>query len=98
MLGHYWGDSSMPEKRFKTLSEFFANPDELATVHELCAIGPWKASQLRYWLYEAERNGLEAALVRPNQRRLYIHSGRFRAWLEARTAQVRRERELALAG
>lgn len=84
-------------QRFTTLSEFLERPEELATVDELAAIGPWKLSQIRFWLYESERNGLEDALVRPNQRRLYIHSGRFRQWLEDRTAEVRRERELAIA-
>ncbi len=84
--------------RFSSLSEFLERPEELATVDELCAIGPWKQSQIRYWLYESERNGLEAALVRPNQRRLYFHSGRFKQWLIDRTASVRREREIELAG
>jgi hypothetical protein len=88
-----------PEQpRFTSLSEFLSRPEELATVDELCAVGPWKPSQVRYWLYESERNGLEAALVRPNQRRLYFHSGRFKKWLEDRTATVRREREIELVG
>jgi hypothetical protein len=82
--------------RFATLTDFFAYPEELCTVHELCELGPWKPSQFRYWLYESEQNGLESALVRPNQRRLYIHSGRFKKWLADRTAAVRRERELEL--
>ena len=86
------------KSRFSSLSDFLERPEELATVDELCAIGPWKASQIRYWRYESERNGLEAALVRPNQRRLYIHSGRFKQWLDDRTAAVRRERELELVG
>jgi hypothetical protein len=76
--------TSHAQPRFTTLSDFFSHEEELATVDELCAIGPWKLSQVRYWLYESERNGLEAALVRPNQRRLYIHSGRFKQWLEDR--------------
>jgi len=80
--------------RFTTLSDFLERPEELATVDELCAIGPWKPSQFRYWLYESQSNGLEAALVRPNQRRLFIHSGRFKRWLEQRTHDVRRAREL----
>jgi hypothetical protein len=84
--------------RFTTLSDFLSQPEELATVEELAAVGPWKTSQLRFWLYEADRNGLEAALVRPNQRRLFIHSGRFKKWLDERTAAVRRERELTAAG
>lgn len=86
------------QSRFASLSEFLERPEELATVDELCAVGPWKPSQVRYWLYESERNGLEAALVRPNQRRLYFHSGRFKKWLEERTAAVRREREMAVVG
>ena len=90
--------TTQPQPRFTSLSEFLERPEELATVDELCAIGPWKASQIRYWLYESERNGLESALVRPNARRLYFHSGRFKKWLEDRTASVRRERELALVG
>jgi hypothetical protein len=81
--------------RFSSLSDFLERPEELATVDELCTLGPWKASQLRYWLYG---NGLEAALVRPNQRRLYFHSGRFKKWLEDRTAAVRQEREAQLVG
>jgi hypothetical protein len=89
---------STTQSRFTSLSDFLERSEELATVDELCAIGPWKLSQVRYWLYESERNGLEAALVRPNQRRLYIHSGRFKQWLEDRTAEVRRDRELALTG
>ena len=84
------------QPRFSTLSEFLERPEELATVDELCAVGPWKPSQIRYWLYESARNGLEAALVRPNARRLYFHSGRFKQWLEDRTTAVRRERELEL--
>jgi hypothetical protein len=88
----------LPNPRFTSLSDFFEQPEELATVEELCALGPWKESQLRFWLYEADRNGLEAALIRPNTRRLFIHSGRFKAWLEERTAAVRRERAAALAG
>ena len=86
------------QPRFSSLSEFLERPQELATVDELCAIGPWKRSQIRYWLYESERNGLEAALVRPNQRRLYIHSRRFKKWLDDRTVAVRREREVELVG
>ena len=89
---------SITQSRFTSLSDFLERSEELATVDELCAIGPWKLSQVRYWLYESERNGLETALVRPNQRRLYIHSGRFKQWLEDRTAEVRRDRELALTG
>jgi hypothetical protein len=90
--------STPPQPRFASLSEFLERPEELATVDELCVIGPWKSSQIRYWLYESERNGLEAALVRPNQRRLYIHSGRFKKWLADRTAFVRQEREMQLMG
>lgn len=86
------------QSRFTSLSDFLTQPEELITVEGLAAIGPWKQSQIRYWLYESERNGLEAALVRPNQRRLYIHSGRFKQWLADRTAAVRRERELDLVG
>jgi hypothetical protein len=86
------------QPRFTSLSEFLERSEELATVEELCAIGPWKPSQIRYWLYESERNGLEAALVRPNQRRLYFHSGRFKTWLETRTAAVRRERDMVGIG
>ena len=77
--------------RFASLGEFLEKPEELATVEELCALSPWTPSQLRYWLYESERNGLEAAVVRPNQRRLYIHSGRFKQWLAERTVTVRRD-------
>ena len=91
-------DNAHTTPRFSSLSEFLERPEELATVDELCAIGPWKQSQIRYWLYESERNGIEAALVRPNQRRLYFHSARFKQWLEDRTAAVRRERELELVG
>jgi hypothetical protein len=86
--------STQTQSRFTSLSDFLERPEELATVDELSTIGPWNRSQIRYWLYESERNGLEAALVRPNQRRLYIHSGRFKQWLEDRTVAVRREREL----
>ena len=84
--------------RFKTLSDFLEKQEELCTVAELCAIGPWKPSQIRYWLYESESNGFEAALIRPNARRLYIHSGRFKKWLEDRTAFVRQERAMPLVG
>lgn len=91
-------DTTHTKPRFSSLSEFLAQPDELATVDELCAIGPWRPSQMRYWLYESDRNGLEAAVVRPNRRRLYIHSARFKQWLTDRTAAVRREREFELIG
>lgn len=91
-------DEVIVTPRFATLSEFLERPEELATVDELVAIGPWKKPQIRYWLYESERNGLEEALVRPNQRRLYIHSGKFKRWLQDRTAAVRREREAELVG
>jgi hypothetical protein len=76
------------------LSDFLEGPEELATVEDLAALGLWKTSQLRYWLYEADRNGLEDALVRPNARRLFIHSRRFKQWLDDRTAAVRRERSV----
>jgi hypothetical protein len=82
--------------RFASLSDFFERPEELATVEELVPLGPWKKSQIRWWLSESERNGLEAALVRPNARRLFIHSGRFKQWLDDRTAAVRRAREMAV--
>ena len=89
--------NTRPTSRFASLSEFFAQPEELVTVEELAAIGPWKVSQLRYWLYDADKNGLEAALIRPNPRRLYIHSARFKRWLEERTAAIRRDRDRVLA-
>ena len=89
-------DKTHSTQRFSSLSEFLERPEELATVDELCAVGPWRLSQVRYWLSESERNGLEVALVRPNQRRLYFHSGRFKQWLEDRTTAVRKEREIEL--
>ena len=82
--------------RFASLSQFFEQPEELATVEELGALGPWSYSSLRWWINNADTNGLEKALVRPNARRLYIHSGRFRQWLDQRTEMVRRQRGIQI--
>lgn len=85
------------QSRFTSLSDFFSQPEELATVDELAAVSPWSSPQIRWWLLKSQENGLEAALVRPNARRLYFHSGRFKQWLDDRTAAVRRERESVIA-
>jgi hypothetical protein len=84
--------------RFQSLSDFFAYPEELTTVKEFALFSPFPETQIRWWFYNAGENGFEDVLVRPNQRRLYIHSGRFKRWLEDRTAAVRKERELDLVG
>jgi hypothetical protein len=57
-------DNTHTPPRFVSLSEFLERPEDLATVEELSALGPWKASQIRYWLYESGRNGLEAGLMK----------------------------------
>ena len=90
-------DTTQSEPRFSCLSEFLERPEELATVNELCAIGPWKISQIKGWLYESEHNKLEAALVRPTQSHVYFHSGRFKKWLGERTNEVRQKRGIVVS-
>ena len=90
------GGTTQAIPRFSTLSEFLERPEELATVAELSAVGPWKTTQIRGWLYESVHNRLEAALIRPTGGRVLFHSGRFKQWLEDRTNIVRQKRELVL--
>lgn len=50
--------------------------------------GELTESQVRAWVHNRDRNGLASAVVKPNQRRLYIDLDLFEAWLTDRTRQL----------
>lgn len=83
------------QSTFASLGEFFRDEDNLITVSELARISPFSTTQLRFWLLESEQNGLENAVIRPNSRRLYLHAGRFRQWLDERTKQMRQAKRMS---
>ncbi|MEO8672929.1 MAG: DNA-binding protein [Tahibacter sp.] len=62
----------------------------LQSVMQLAAASPFTEAQLRWWIFEASRNGLAAvgAIVKIG-RRVYIDTDRFDDWITAQnTAQV----------
>jgi hypothetical protein len=55
----------------------------LRTVKRLAAEAPWVTeAKLRWWIFHAESNGLNAALIKIGGR-VYIDRTEFNRWLEA---------------
>lgn len=61
----------------------------LKTIGRFAAESPFSESQLRWWTFCADRNGLTAAgaIVRIG-RRVYIDVDRFDAWIDSQQKQV----------
>lgn len=57
---------------------------ELKTVRDFAANSPFSESQLRWWIFEAERNGLArcGGVVRIG-RRVYLDANGFERWIES---------------
>lgn len=53
----------------------------LRTVKAFCDGTPFSESQLRWWIFNAESNGLAPAIVRIG-RRVYIDVDQFDAWID----------------
>ena len=58
---------------------------DLHTVEQFAAKTPFSAGQLRWWIHQAEANGLAAhnAIVRVGSRRVYIDPAGFDAWIRS---------------
>lgn len=57
---------------------------ELKTVRDFAASGPFSESQLRWWIFEAERNGLaKCGGVIRIRRRVYLDPAGFDRWVES---------------
>ena len=57
----------------------------LQTIKDFAARGPFSESQLRWFVFNAERNGMAAAgaVVRIGTRRVYIDTEGFDRWIVA---------------
>lgn len=55
----------------------------LQTVAALAAAGPFTQNQIRWWIFQADHNGLATAgaVVRV-QRRVYIDVDKFEGWID----------------
>jgi len=62
----------------------------LQTIKDFAARGPFSESQLRWFVFNSERNGLAAAgaLVRVGSRRVYIDIDGFDRWLVAQNPSL----------
>ena len=60
----------------------------LQTVAAFASAGPFTQNQLRWYIFNASQNGLAeaGALVRV-QRRIYIDTDKFDAWIDAQNTQ-----------
>ena len=58
---------------------------DLHTLEQFAAKTPFSPGQLRYWIHQAESNGLAAhnAIVRVGGRRVYIDPAGFEAWVRS---------------
>lgn len=68
----------------------------LTTVTELANRSPFSEGQLRWWIFEAGRNGLDeaGAIVRIG-RRVYIDVAAFDAWIDQQQTPRAVQREAA---
>jgi hypothetical protein len=59
----------------------------LKSVAKLASSGPFSEGQLRWWIFNAEQNGLAAsgAIVRV-QRRIYVDVDAFERWIQAQNS------------
>lgn len=58
---------------------------DLHTVEQFAAKTPFSPGQIRWWIHNAESNGLAAhnAIVRVGGRRVYIDPAGFDRWIES---------------
>jgi len=58
---------------------------DLHTVEQFAAKSPFSAGQIRWWIHNAEANGLAShgAIVRVGGRRVYIDPAGFSRWIES---------------
>lgn len=63
----------------------------LKTVSQFAAESAFTEPQLRFWIFQAEQNGMAAAgaVVRVGPRRVYIDVDGFDAWLQAQNPGLR---------
>ncbi len=61
----------------------------LQSVAQFAARGPFTQNQLRWWIFQAAHNGLEAsgAILRV-QRRIYLDSDRFDSWIDSQNQRA----------
>ncbi|GAB2663003.1 hypothetical protein GCM10027193_16580 [Arenimonas aestuarii] len=62
---------------------------DLHTVEQFAAKTPFSAGQLRWWIHNAETNGLasHSAIVRVGGRRVYIDPEGFDAWISSQNTR-----------
>lgn len=62
---------------------------DLHTIDQFAAKTPFSLGQLRYWIHQASKNGLEAhgAIVRVGGRRVYIDPAGFDAWVRSQNVR-----------
>ena len=62
----------------------------LTTVAAFAAAGPFTQSQLRWWIFMAGENGLDAcgAIIRVG-RQVYIDTDKFDAWIDSQNQPAR---------
>lgn len=69
---------------------------QLATVGKFAAQSPFTEHQLRWWLFNRDRNGLaDAGAVVRLGRRIYIDVNRFDQWIEAQNGAPASVRDAA---
>jgi hypothetical protein len=59
----------------------------LKTVAAFCSDSPFTENQVRWWIFNAESNGLAPAIVRIG-RRIYIDLDRFDEWIGSHAGKV----------
>jgi hypothetical protein len=61
----------------------------LHTVAAFAAAGPFTQSQLRWWIFTADENGLaKAGAILRVGRRIYIDSDKFESWIDSQNEQA----------
>lgn len=68
----------------------------LITVRQLADTSPFTEGQLRFWIFEAARNGLDevGAVVRVG-RRVYIDTAAFDRWIDRQNPRAEQGRSAA---
>lgn len=61
----------------------------LKTVRDFASAGPWTESQVRWWIFQAEHNGLAkaGAIVRLG-RRVYVDIDRWSDWVDSQNQRA----------
>lgn len=60
----------------------------LKSVAQFCTDGPFTQNQIRWWIFNAAKNGLnESQSVVRLQRRVFIDVDKFDAWIDAQQPQ-----------